>query len=126
LGGRAKEKPKKLARSVALAGRPRRLPFLRRQETDDGRTRVTVRLRRAGWTRWLGGSEQIERIFVLDALGREVYDACDGKSSVKRIVRAFAERHDISIAEAEISVTTFLRTMMNKGLVAIVIDQDQT
>jgi hypothetical protein len=108
----------KLSRRVAMSGRPKRLPFLRQQEVG-GKLRVTVMLRRAGWMRWLGGPEQIERTFALDAMGRAVYDACDGSSRVEKIVRDFAARHTVSVAEAEAAVTAFLKTLMSKGLVAM-------
>ncbi len=87
--------------------------------------RVTVRIRRAGWTRWLGGDEQIERTFALDPLGREVYDACDGRTAVRQIVRRFAAAHKVSVAEAEASVTVFLKTLMSKGLIAVEVDQEK-
>jgi uncharacterized membrane protein len=106
-----------------MAGRPKRLPFLRQEETG-GKLRVTVRLQRAGWLRWLAGSGEVERTFALDALGREVYDTADGSRSVEAIVREFAARHKISVAEAESAVTAFLRTLMRKGLIAMLVEPE--
>jgi hypothetical protein len=106
-----------------MAGRPKRLPFLRQEEIG-GKLRVTVRLQRAGWLRWLAGSGEVERTFALDALGREVYDAADGSRTAQVIVREFATRHKVSVAEAELAVTTFLRTLMRKGLVAMLVERE--
>ena len=119
-----KKRPKKFDRGSALSGRPERLPAVSSKETDGGGLNVTISLTPRRWLRWLKSSDrQITRTFSLDALGREVYWACDGKSNVSTIVRRFAEAHKLSIAEAEISVTTFLKTLMSKGLVAVAVDR---
>jgi len=60
----------------------------------------------------------------LDALGREVYDTADGSRTVKTIARDFAASHKISVAEAELAVTTFLRTLMRKGLIAMLVEPE--
>lgn len=109
----------KISRQAAMGSRPAKLPIVRREERDNGAARITVLLQRPGWTRLLGGGGQYERTFGLDAFGCEVYDACDGHKRVEAIVRQFAAGHKISLAEAEVSVTTFLRTLMAKGLVAM-------
>jgi hypothetical protein len=104
-----------------MAARPRKLPFIRRREVD-GKLQVTVTIIRPGWARWLGGPGEVERTLALDSLGREVYDACDGRTRVAKIVRDFASRHKVSVAESEAAVTTFLQTLMKKGLVEMAID----
>jgi hypothetical protein len=110
----------KITRHAALAGRPEPLPFVRREARDDGGCKVTVMLRRRGWKRWFVG-EAVERTFGLDRLGREVYEACDGKSTVKAIVQRFAKSHKISFSEAEISVTMYLKTLVAKSLIAMAV-----
>lgn len=117
-------KAAKLDRASALSARPKRLPFLRRERTD-GKLRVTVLVRPAGWARWLGGSGEVERTFALDAMGQEVYEACDGTCTVEQIARQFAGRHKVSIAEAESAVGMFLKTLMAKSLVAMVVSNRQ-
>lgn len=118
-------KPKRrlVDRSSALSGRPERLPFIRREETAEGGMQVTVKLVRPRWQRWLGGTGEIERTFRLDCLGRQVYEACNGKTNVKAIIKDFAADHKISLPEAEESVTMFLRTMMMKGLIGVAVDR---
>jgi len=113
------KKGQAISREAAMKSRPARLPIVHREELGSGRARITVLLERPGWTRLLGGGGQYERTFGLDTFGGEVYDACDGRKRVEAIIREFAARHQISLAEAEVSVTTFLRTLMTKGLVAM-------
>ncbi len=118
------KKPRgKIGRAAALAGKPERLPVVRTKELPDGGLNVTVRLTPRPWLRWLETPEPVERTFTLDRLGREVYDACDGKTDAKTIIRRFAESHKVSIAEAELSVATFLKTLMSKAVIAVAIDR---
>ncbi len=122
----SKKRPKGLDRQRAFTARPEQLPVVSRKETDNGGLSLRVRLTPRAWLRWLKGSEQpVERTFNLDHLGREVYEACDGKTNVKAMIRNFAKAHNISVAEAEISVSTFLRTLVQKGIVAIAIDRKE-
>ena len=115
-----------LDRGRALAGRPERVPVVRQEERPEGELRVTLRAPRPRWLRWWMGRGEINVSFDLDYLGREVYEACDGKSDVKTIMRRFAQAHNLGLPEAELAVTTFLQTMMRKGLVAMVLDQERT
>jgi len=113
-------------RDYALACKPRRLPVVRTEEKEEGKLYVTVKIRPARWVKWFGGREEVDRTFALDAIGGEVYEACDGKSQVKVMVREFAKTHKVSLAEAEVSVTSFLQTLMKKGLVAMTFDEEES
>ncbi len=119
-----KPNQKRLPKNLSLACRPRRLPIVRQQETDDGNLRVTVHIKPYRWVQFFTGRPEAERTFALDSLGQEVYQACDGKTSVRKIIEAFARTHQISLAEAEMSVTTFLKTLVTKGLVAMTLDEE--
>ena len=113
---------KTLPRAASLAARPKQQPLAARAELPDGGVSLTIQFPRPSWQKRLGGSEQLERAFQLDYLGREVYEACDGASDVQTIISRFAAAHKISQAEAEISVTTFLRTLISRGLIVMVVD----
>jgi hypothetical protein len=92
-------------------------------ERKDGKLYVTLEFERPGWQRFLGSNRYCRRTFGLDPYGEEVYMACDGGASVRRIVKGFAARHHISPAEAEISVSRFLKTLMTKGLVGMAVSE---
>jgi hypothetical protein len=113
----------KLDRKAALGAKPEQAPYVRREERANGGLTVTVNLPRAGWLKWMSGSGDVERSFGLDVLGREVYEACDGRTRVKEIIHRFARTHSMDVTEAEISVTTFLKTMMTKGLILMAVDK---
>jgi len=113
-----KRKLPTISREEALRACPAQPPVLR-AEPAGGDLRVTVQCQRPRWQVLLGAGAFCEHTFVLDPLGCEVYAACDGRTPVTAIINAFATRHRVSAAEAELSVTQYLRTLMRRGLVAM-------
>lgn len=116
---RTKQKPPAVSREAALRACPLQTPVLRAEEAANGELRLTAQCCRPRWQVLLGAKALCEHTFELDALGREVYAACDGRTPVSEIIRGFAARHRVSAAEAEISVTQYLRTLMLRGLLAM-------
>ena len=106
------------SRKAALRGRPVKLPALEK-ELKEEKLYITVQYERPGWQRVLGAERTCRRTFALDAYGQSVYDRCDGRTSVRKIIEDFAAKHHVSVAEAELSVTTFMKTLVGKGLVGI-------
>jgi hypothetical protein len=107
-----------LSREAALNATPVRTASVSREERGE-KLYVSLAYDRPRWQRLLGADARCRRTYGLDAYGREVYEACDGKTSVDRIVRRFARNHKLSRAEAETAVTTFMRVLMSRGLVVI-------
>ena len=112
-----------LDRKQALEACPQRLPVLRASEAAFGELQLTLQFRRPRWQVLLGAETLCERTFVLDVLGREVYDVCDGAAPVSDIISGFAARHRVSLAEGELSVTQYLRMLIARGVVAMRIPQ---
>lgn len=110
------------ARNAALQARPLQSPPVRTEEKD-GKYYVTIRFMRPRWQRVLGADETCERAFGLDAYGRIVYESCDGKRTVKQIVKHFAGKVHVSLPEAELAVTKFMQTLMKKGLILMEMDR---
>ncbi len=71
--------------------------------------------------RTFGGDQNRTRTkkLQLDALGVSVWDLLDGKRTVKQVIEAFADVHQLNFKEAEASVTTFLRELGRRGLVGM-------
>lgn len=59
------------------------------------------------------------RKIQLDGLGVDVWSLLDGEKNVKTIIKKFAALHRLNYREAEISVTLFLRSLGEKGLIGI-------
>jgi hypothetical protein len=60
-----------------------------------------------------------KRKIQLDGLGRDVWSLLDGKRDVRSVIKAFAGLHGLDEKEAEVSVTLFLRSLGQKGLIRI-------
>lgn len=111
---------KKFDREDAMKAVPVKAPVIKTERKDD-KVYITVEFERPGWQRALGADRKCQRTFGLDKYGQEVYELCNGKNTVEKNVRRFAKHHHLSIPEAEMSVTTFLKTLMKKGLVGMAV-----
>ena len=69
----------------------------------------------------LGGLQDRKqtRKLQLDALGTSVWDLVDGKRSVRTIIQIFAKAHRLENREAEVSVTSFIRQLGQRGLLGL-------
>ncbi len=64
-----------------------------------------------------------EKGIALDRLGREVFEACDGNSTIERIVESFAAHHMLRFHEARQSVLMFLKMLGERKVVAFVAEK---
>lgn len=55
----------------------------------------------------------------LDGLGVQVWSLMDGKKDVRTIIAEFAKHHQLNHREAEVSVTLFLKSLGEKGLIGM-------
>lgn len=55
----------------------------------------------------------------LDEMGSRVWKLLDGKKNTKQLIKQFSVEYSISLQEAEISVTTFLRELGKRGLIGM-------
>ena len=101
-------------------------------ETDpapDGGLWITVRKARAPWHRapwkWIVPGGDRRRI-VLDSLGREVWDLCDGERTVEHIVDEMARRYRLSFHEARTAVTELLKELVRRGALAILLPAQES
>ncbi len=104
-----------------LAARPVRNAAAAAEETDDGGVRIGVRKADAWWRRapwkWAVPGGDL-RYTVLDRLGRELWEICDGRT-VEEIVEEMARRHRLTFHESRTAVTPLLRELIRRGALAI-------
>ena len=102
-----------------LASRPVRRPDVTTINLGDG-ARVVVPVEPRRWSGWLlrvpGGAT---KKFEFDALGKFVWDQCDGRTSVRRIARRLSRTYRVSDREAHVATTAFLQTLAKRGLIAV-------
>ena len=56
---------------------------------------------------------------ILDHLGVEVWERCDGTRTVEQVVDEFAQKHALSFHESRVMVTEYLRELIQRGVLAI-------
>jgi len=115
-----------MSRAAALKCRPEKSLHITESRLETGEVileyPLTVRPWIAAVAKRLGKSRddvvQIKKL-QLDAMGTAVWDMVDGYRSVRRIVQIFAETHRLDNKEAEVSVTSFIRELGQRGLLGL-------
>lgn len=62
------------------------------------------------------------RMFV-DKLGAALLDECDGNKNVRDIITGFAEQHRLSFLESRELIMIYLKKLIEKGVVAVMVKQ---
>ena len=105
-----------------LAAIPVRNVLAKTETRPDAMLRVRVPLRHPGWLvpplSWVVRPRH-QRVVSLDRIGTEVWQACDGRRTVEQIVDAFSERRRLTFHEARAAVTGFLRSLVQRGILAV-------
>lgn len=113
-----------LSREQAFEAKPVALRVKTRQPLDNGGLCLIVPFQPRGYQKWLlRVPKDATRRIELDVAGVEVFDMCDGRTSVRQMARQFARNHKVAQQEAEVAVTAFIRSMIQRGLVSVVVDR---
>lgn len=123
-----KKKPasgRSLSRHRALDCVPVKNPHCTERENEGGELCLTYPVQVKPWFQSVfkkmanRHSDIIDRKLQLDALGSSVWEMIDGQRTVREIVTAFQTAHQLNRREAEVSVSSFLRELGRRGLVAM-------
>ena len=110
----------KYSKAEALGAKPIRVVDAKLQPTDKGGAKVTVKLKNRGWAGVIFRMpEGATKTFEMDEMGVMVWDQCDGKTSVRQIIRKLAGKYGINLREAEVPTLKFLETLVKRGLVGM-------
>lgn len=92
------------------------------RSADEAGVRISVPTQRPRWAippiTWIVHLPE-RRIWVLDELGEEIWDACDGQRTVEEVVTLFAQQHGLTFHESRVSVTMQIRMLVRCGALAI-------
>ena len=122
---RKKSSAGQLSRTEALEYTPVKSRKISETRLESGEVIIEYPLAVRPWitavARRLGGHQNLKQTkkLQLDALGTSVWDLVDGKRSVRIIIRIFAKTHRLENREAEISVTSFIRQLGQRGLLGL-------
>jgi len=118
------KKSPKPTKSDMLAARPLRASTAQEKCVAPGKWQLTLPVRPTRWASFvLRAPRGMSKTFELDELGKFVYDACDGKASVRQLIRKLAKQYNLNQREAEVATVAFLKTLTSKGLIAITMEK---
>ena len=118
-----KRKVKGLTRREALSALPVRNQILKAETTPEGELTLTVP-RRADWVGKLLASVFAvpkERKIVLDRVGADIWEMCDGQNTVEQIIARLSRIYKLNRKEAEVSLTAYLRQLGRRGLIGFAV-----
>ena len=121
-----KKKPR-LTREAMLESRPARNELLAWEKTEAGEVRITVTRQETWKTRLLSKLFYIpeRRTITLDEVGAQVWQMCDGHTSVARMIDGLRERYKLDRKEAEVSLLSYLKTLGQKRFIGFLVEGDR-
>ena len=119
-------KQPKIGREAMLKSKPARNDRLEWVKTDDDETTITLRRDDSNWkvktlskVFWIPD----KRTLVLDQIGTQVWDMCDGKTTVKAMIRHLSEDHKLNLKESEASLLAYLKKLGQKNLIGFIVEK---
>jgi hypothetical protein len=108
-----------LTRDQALHARPVRNALLKWERGEEGETRLLIPRRKDLLGRALSRvfRAPANKEIVLDEVGSDIWELCDGSNSVEAIVSAICRTYRLTRRECEMSVGTYLKTLGDRNLV---------
>ena len=126
MGWFSKKKPAPvMERTRALDMVPVRNRSVEQTATEDGLVRLSYPLAIKPWFGKLADSvglwdkRPMIKQLELDEMGSFTWNLIDGQRSVREVARAFADRYQVQPREAELSVTAFIKTIGQRGLIGL-------
>jgi len=113
----------KISRDKAMSCKPVKNIQVTETRLETGTVMLTYPVGTRPWVaalikRFSGAVQKpITKKLELDTLGSAVWDLLDGNRSVKKVIREFSKTYRLHSAEAEMSVTQFLRELGKRGLI---------
>ena len=130
----ARRRAMQFDRRDVLSARPFRNELIEwevREPDQDARESVpavVLRVPRRG-DRW---GQMLNRFFegpshrqvILDELGTDVWQMCDGQTSIEALIRALAKKHKLERREVELSLTLYLKTLAKRGFIGLHVERE--
>lgn len=114
-----------LTKKVALNFRPIKNPEIKEKRLKSGEVLLTYFISVRPWMAKLASrfgqnkGQNFEKKIQLDELGTTVWDMIDGNRSVQQIIEEFSEKYRVHLKEAEVAVTSFIKTLGKRELIGL-------
>ena len=117
------KKQPKIGREAMFKSKPVRNDQLTWETNDEGEVVVTLQRGESWKVRLLSKLFWIpnQKTLVLDEIGSQVWNMCDGRTHVEAMIRKLSKIHKLNIKESEISLLAYLKKLGQKGLVGFVV-----
>jgi hypothetical protein len=115
----------RLSPEEILRSRPIRNENLNTEELEGGGLRIHTKRREVWWVKLLAIIFPIprDRRVELDAVGRQVWELCDGEHTLRDMISLFQQQHKLTRAEAEWSLRNYLKDLGRRGLVGFAVEK---
>lgn len=126
LFGRKQRKGPHLDRDDSLSAKPVLSRLVKVERADDGNIVLQIPRRDNAMVRAVSRVFHVTpyRKVALDQVGTFVIELCDGKHTVRDAVDKLAKRFKLNRREAEVSTSTFLRSLARRSIIGLVIEGD--
>ena len=120
----ATRKKPKLTREAMLNSRPARNDLLKWDKTESGEVRITVTRIDSWKVRLLSKLFYVprKRTITLDEVGTDIWQMCNGRTSVAQMIEELRDKYKLDRKEAEVSLLQYLKTLGQKRFVGFVLE----
>ncbi len=117
------KKQPKIGREAMFKSKPVRNARIEWEKNDNGEVHVTLTRGDSWKVRTLSKIFWIpkKKTLVLDEIGAQVWDMCDGRTTVEAIIKRLSKSHQLNLKEAEISLLAYLKKLGQKGLIGFAV-----
>jgi|YelNatPaOPRAMG01_1025707.scaffolds.fasta_scaffold47024_3 hypothetical protein len=107
--------PERFAKSVPVVN-----PILKFEEDSNGLITIVVPLSKSSWLGKVVDTPESKKV-KLDEIGSKVWKRFDGKTDISAITEWMKKEFMITQREAEISLSLFIRKLMEKRFIALLV-----
>jgi hypothetical protein len=88
---------------------------------EPGTLVVEIELRYSGLMSFVSKALKLvdRKRYILDGVGKQVYESIDGMKSFETLIDDFAAHHKLTFFEARALLMQYIKILMNKGIVVI-------
>jgi len=107
-----------------LTSRPARNEAVAWEKNDDGEVQIIVTRQNTWKVRLLSKIFYIprQRKITLDEVGTEVWQMCNGRTTVSQMIEGLSDRYQLNRKEAEVSLLAYLKTLAQKRFVGFLVE----
>jgi hypothetical protein len=123
----ATRKKPKLTREAMMNSRPARNELLQWERNDKGEAQIKVTRQETWKVRLLSKLFYVpkDRTITLDEVGSEVWQMCNGQTSVAQMIDSLKDKYKLDRKEAEVSLLSYLKTLGQKRFVGFLLEGEE-